>query len=464
MEENWKNRLQVDNKGNITRSISNLRQIFTHDANLSQIRFDTFCQDDISFCPMFRNVNGNKVDEESIGKIQDYLEQEFCLRLTQNKVFEILKTTASERSFNPVQSFIRQGEWDGFPRVETALIDYLGADDTPLVREQTKLWFVGAVSRAFKPGCKFDNVLTVPGPQGIGKSTFFSTIAGEWFSDSFSFASGDKEKVETITNGWIIEISELNGMKRANDAEAAKAFLSRCSDYMRPAYGHKVVEFKRHNVFAATTNETNFLQGDNGNRRWWIIPVKGTGPVSTWLYELKCNVPQLWAEAYAYYERGTKLYLSPELELEANEVQLNHSYILVDPILEDLVTYLERKVPAAYATWPIASRQIYQKGSYVGTDATPEVLLDMVCAKQIIEELPNDLVRRNPAKYTSQYINRLMSFVDGWERCEQEKVRGLHPAYCDKTGRAKHPWVRVGSMQEEENEGEKESIQDDLPF
>ena len=123
MEENWKNRLQVDNKGNITRSISNLRQIFTHDANLSQIRFDTFCQDDISFCPMFRNVNGNKVDEESIGKIQDYLEQEFCLRLTQNKVFEILKTTASERSFNPVQSFIRQGEWDGFPRVETALID-----------------------------------------------------------------------------------------------------------------------------------------------------------------------------------------------------------------------------------------------------------------------------------------------------------------------------------------------------
>lgn len=36
------------------------------------------------------------------------------------------------------------------------------------------------------------------------------------------FASGDKE--EAITNGWIIEISELNGLKRANDAEAAKAF------------------------------------------------------------------------------------------------------------------------------------------------------------------------------------------------------------------------------------------------
>ena len=60
----------------------------------------------------------------------------------------------------------------------------------------------------------------------------------------------------------------------------------------------------------------------------------------------------------------------------------------------------------------------------------------MVCARQIIEELPNDLVRRNLAKYTAQYINRLMSLVDGWERSEQEKVKGLHPSYCDKTGEA----------------------------
>lgn len=293
MEENWKKNLATDSYGNPVRSISNLRLIFTLDENLSQIRYDTFCQDDVCFCPLFRNVNGNKIDEESAGKIQDYLERTYRIRLTQNKVFEILKTTSSERSFNPVQEFISQETWDGQPRIATTIIDYLGAEDNPLVREQTKLWFVAAVTRVFNPGCKFDNVLTLPGPQGIGKSTFFKAISGKWFNDSFSFASGDKEKVETITNGWIIEISELNGLKRANDAEAAKAFLSRCSDYMRPAYGHKVVEFMRHNVFAATTNEANFLQGDNGNRRWWIISAKGNGHVSDWLDKLQCSVPQL---------------------------------------------------------------------------------------------------------------------------------------------------------------------------
>lgn len=84
----------------------------------------------------------------------------------------MLKTTSSERSFNPVQDFITQETWDGQPRIATTLIDYLGAEDNPLVREQTKLWFVAAVARVFCPGCKFDNVLTLPGPQGIGKSTF----------------------------------------------------------------------------------------------------------------------------------------------------------------------------------------------------------------------------------------------------------------------------------------------------
>lgn len=466
MEGDWKDSLSFDDKGNLTKSISNYRAIFTHDENLSQIRFDTFCQDDISFSPLFLNVNGNKVDEESVGKIQDYLEQTYQLRLTQNKVFELLKTTASERSYNPVQEFIRKEMWDGMPRIETAIIDYLGAEDTPLVREQTKLWFVAAVDRAFEPGCKFDNVLTLPGPQGIGKSTFFKTIGDRWFNDSFSFASGDEEKVETITNGWIIEISELNGMKRANDAEAAKAFLSRRSDSMRPAYGRKVVEFLRHNVFAATTNETNFLQGDNGNRRWWIITVNGNGHVSSWLPKLQSVVNQLWAEAYTYYDKGTNLYLSPELEAEANAVQLNHSSIHNDPILDDIRLYLERMVPRAYTSWSIPMRAAYQKGAYTESspDGKPEVLLNMVCPRQIIEELPNDLVRRNPAKYTAQYINRLMSLVDGWERSEQEKVKGLHPAYCDKTGRAKHPWVRIGNATQSLIEGKEESIEPELPF
>lgn len=79
MEESLKNLLAVDSRGNIVKTISNLRLIFTKDEQLNQIRFDTFCQSDVSFSPLFCNVNGSKIDEESVGKIQDYLEQNFKL-------------------------------------------------------------------------------------------------------------------------------------------------------------------------------------------------------------------------------------------------------------------------------------------------------------------------------------------------------------------------------------------------
>ena len=103
--------------------------------------------------------------------------------------------------------------------------------------------------------------------------------------------------------------------------------------------------------------------------------------------------------------------------------------------------YLEREVPVQYASWMIPTRLAYQKGAYSEPNSTM-TSLNMVCARQIIEELPNDLVRRNTSKYTSQYINLLDVHDPNWKRSEQEKVKGLHPAYCDKTGRSKHPWMR----------------------
>ena len=458
----WTRLLKRSKKGEIVKSMSNFRLIFSKDEYLNQIRFDSFRQNDFSFTPVFFNVNGDKIDDESAGKIQEHLEIHYDLFTNQNKIFQILKATSLERSYNPVKDFICEEKWDGTPRLATVLIDFLGANDTELIREQTKKWFVAAVARVFEPGCKFDNVLTIPGPEGIGKSTFFSVIGGKWFSDSFSFASSDKEKVESILNAWIIEISELNGMKRANDVEAAKAFLSRCCDSMRPAYGHKVIEFKRHNVFAATTNETNFLQGENGNRRWWVIPVNGAGEVSSWADKLKSIVHQLWAEAYYYYDKGEELFLPSHLEMQAREIQMNHSSILDDPILEEIRMYLERAVPLNYNRMSIPERLHYQRGGYANNDE-PKTELNMVCAQQLIKEIPNDLIRYNSNKYNARYVNLLMSHVEGWTRSEQEKVKGLHPVYCDKTGRVKHPWVRISSIQPKEEDSER-SVQQELPF
>ena len=445
----WEASLTLNDKNEIERTGQNIKLILLNDSLLKQVRFDRFTKQDITECQDFSNERDSRIDDESIGKIALHFERVYGLQLSQLRILEMLKTTSKERGFNPVQEFIQSTTWDNIERIDTVVIRYLGAEDTPLTRMQTRKWMVGAVARAFNPGCKFDHILTLTGPQGVGKSTFLNAIAGKWFSDSFSFAHDDKSKIEDITGAWIVEISELNGMKRAHDAEAAKAFLSRVRDDVRPAYARKSESIPRSNVFAATTNETEFILSCNGNRRWWIIPINGSGEVRDWIDELKAEVPQLWAEAYHYYSSGETLFLPPELESEANKRQAEYTTAAGDDLLEEIEAFLNRPVPIVYFSWPQSKRLQWQKWAVdsstfiedeyrqIGTEP-----LTIVSPKMIRCELPNDVIRTS-YRYTPQYVNSLLEHISGWKRSEQEKVPGMHPDYCGADGRAKRPWLRV---------------------
>ena len=447
--DEWEAALSLNDRNQIEKTGQNIKLILLNDPQLKKVRFDRFTKQDITDCPDFCNERDNRIDDESIGKIAIYIENVYGLQLSQPRIIDMLKTTSKERGFNPVHEFIQSATWDNVERIDTVVIRYLGADDTPLTRMQTRKWMVGAVARAFSPGCKFDHILTFTGPQGVGKSTFLNIIAGNWFSDSFSFAHDDKSKIEDITGAWIVEISELNGMKRAHDAEAAKAFLSRVRDDVRPAYARKSESIPRSNVFAATTNETEFLQSCNGNRRWWIIPIRGTGEVREWIDALKSEVPQLWAEAYHYYTAEETLFLPPELESEANRRQAEYTTAAGDELLDEIEAFLNRLVPKAYFSWPLGKRAQWQKWAIdpssfiddeyrqIGTEP-----LTIVSPKMIKCEMPNDAIRTS-FRYSSQYINSLMEHIHGWVRSEKEKVPGMHRDYCGADGRVKRPWIRT---------------------
>src|SRR5699024_1079142 len=104
-------------------------------------------------------------------------------------------------------------EWDGVKRVDTLLIDYLGAEDTEYVRQVTRKTLCAAVNRVKDPGCKFDTMLVLCGPQGIGKSTLIQKLGGKWFTDSLSIADmKDKTAAEKLQGFWLIEVGELAGM------------------------------------------------------------------------------------------------------------------------------------------------------------------------------------------------------------------------------------------------------------
>ena len=206
-----------------------------------------------------------------------------------------------DRSYHPIREFIENlPEWDKVPRVDTLLIDYLGADDNEYVRAVTRKTLCAAIKRVLYPGCKFDSMLVLNGPQGVGKSTLIAKLAGEWFSDSLNLGdTKDKTAAEKLQGYWILEIGELAGLKKA-EVETLRSFLSRQNDIYRAAFGKRATPHLRQCVFFGTTNaESGYLRDTTGNRRFWPVKTPGTGIKHSWdlTPELIC---QIWAETLVY--------------------------------------------------------------------------------------------------------------------------------------------------------------------
>lgn len=197
--------------------------------------------------------------------------------------------------------------WDGTPRLDRWLIDYAGAEDTPYVRAASRMLFVAAVRRARQPGCRFDQMLVIDGPQGCGKSSALRLLAVEdaWFTDDVAVVAEDASRVIEATSGkWIVEVSELSGMGRS-DMDALKTFLSRTHDEARLAYQKMASRVARSFVVVGTTCETSYFVNYVGSRRLVPVHVRRFD-----LERLRVVRDQLWAEAVVAEAAGESIYVA----------------------------------------------------------------------------------------------------------------------------------------------------------
>jgi len=355
------------------------------------------------------NKDSRKWKSVDTASLRVYIESVYGIS-ARDKVRDAKDYVFGVNKYHPVKEYLNSLVWDGKERLDTLLHDYLGAEDTPIVRMMTRKQFVGAVKRVYEPGCKMDYMLVLTGPEGIGKSTLVSVMGGQWFSDSLVTMEG-KEGMEALQKSWLIEIGELSGMKRS-DVESVKTFLSRQDDIYRPAYGDTVESHPRHCVFFGTTNEKTFLKGDFGNRRFWVVQLSEKGEKSP-KDDLPGERDQLWAEAVVRYRRGESLYLPAELELQAREIQAKFNDANDDPVIGLIEQFLNTLLPIEWNSMSMDERRAYfQNGDGIKTDGS--VLRTKVCAMEISRELFGDKPGEK-SKYTSRYINQIMSKMKGWE-------------------------------------------------
>lgn len=320
---------------------------------------------------------------------------------------------AKLHAFNPVVDYLTGIRWDRQPRLDTLFIDYLGAEDTPYTRAVTRKAFTAAVARAMTPGCKYDNMLILCGPQGIGKSTILDKMSHGWFNDSIRTFEG-KEASELLQGVWIIEVAELDAFRRT-DVSCIKQFLSLTSDRYRQAYGRNVTEFKRRCVFFGTCNNIDFLQDTTGNRRFWPVDTRAQTPTKDVFNDLTSDeIDQVWAEAYFRFITGEQIFLSGDTAAAAMVKQEAHRERSIQEGV--IAEFVARKIPDDWAKWTVDRRRDFWAGGIKAEDASINLVdRQTICAAEVWRELYGHPMDEKAKKSETREINSILASIPGWK-------------------------------------------------
>ena len=355
-----------------------------------KIRFNEFAQQ-LYLCgnvPWEKEDNCRAWSSHDDSALFSLIQADYGLKSRQDFA-DALKNVSMRNKFHPVRELLDSLTWDGKEHIRSLLPECLGAEDSDYTYQVMRLWMLGAVSRVYKPGNKFDYTMILQGSQGIGKSTFLKQMAMDdsWFNDSLDSLDSDKA-VQSLTGSWIIELAELKSLARtAGGVESVKRFLTATQDKYRIPYERRADTFYRQCVFAGTTNKDDFLQDETGNRRFLIVQTGVKKPSkSLFVPEIMDAIKLAWAEAVHIWKNEKPQLILPETYMqEAKELQ--EANMADDGKRGIIQEYLEGKT--------------------------------QVCAREIWEKALGENV--SPRKYQITEINDIIAKVPGWKKLKSPR-------------------------------------------
>ncbi len=420
----WKKQLQYEKKTmELKNNLHNITLIMENDENLKSIVFNQLADGmEIKGAVPWSHPAKFWRDADD-AQLICYVDGAYGTFSARNYDIAVTKVV-DDRSYHPIREFFESlPEWDGVKRVETMLVDYLGAEDTPYVRAVTRKELCAAYIRVHNPGIKFDTMIVLNGDQGIGKSTLIAKLGGEWYSDSLNLSDmNDKTAAEKLQGYWIMEIGELAGMKKA-DLDKVKAFISRQDDKYRASFGRRVTPHPRQCVFFGTTNSQNgYLRDITGNRRYWNVKVPGNGKYKPWDLDAD-TVKQIWAETVVIAKAGEKLFLPPELEDYAKEEQ---RLAMERDDREGLVLeYLNMLLPDNWESMDMHKRRDFVRDTDDPTRPNGSIQRTEVSNMEIWCECFGK--PKEDMKPSDSYaLSAIMERIDGWSKTGKAKILPIY--------------------------------------
>ena len=423
--EDWQKELEYEKRSTVVKNtLRNLLLILNNDEKLKGIVFNQLSDGmEIKGAVPWEHPGRFWRDADD-AQLISYIDLTYGTFSMRNYNIAVTKA-ADDRSYHPVREFLDAlPEWDKVPRVDTLLSDYLGADDTPYVRAVTRKTLCGAVCRVLSPGCKFDTMLVLNGPQGVGKSTLISRLAGDWFSDSLNLSdTKDKTAAEKLQGYWIMEIGELAGLKKA-EVETLRSFLSRQNDIYRASFGKRATPHLRQCVFFGTTNaEKGYLRDTTGNRRFWPVKTPGGSRKHSWELSSE-DIRQIWAEVLVYVKAGERLYLDGKME---DTVKSEQREAMESDEREGLVReYLDTLLPEKWDDMDLFERRNFLYGEDFGKPDLVGTVRRMSVSNMEIWCECFGKERANLKRMDSGEISAIMARIGGWDSGRKKERISLY--------------------------------------
>lgn len=220
----------------------------------------------------------------------------------------IVSRVARDNQFDSAIAWLNDlPAWDGVPRIDTFLIDYMRAENSAYVRAVGAYMWTALAGRVLDPGCQVEMAPILMGEQGLRKTSAVKAIVPhKELYCGVSFNEKDDDLARKMRGRLIAEIGELKGF-HTREIQTIKEFISRSDENWVPKFKEFQTSFPRRLVFIGTTNETEFLVDDTGNRRWLPLEV---GHID--IDAIKRDRNQLWAEGRERFKASGVAYKEAE--------------------------------------------------------------------------------------------------------------------------------------------------------
>jgi len=220
------------------------------------------------------------------------------------RIKSAIQYAAGKNKYCPIRRYLDSCSAHAIPHAEWDRIGelFLG-NSNKLATLAMQRMMIGAVARAYNPGCSMSWLPILVGAQGVGKSMFSRSLVPEkLFAEVSTPLETLMKEQYRLHVAWLLELPEIDHFFQSRNIENFKNLITtRCDEVRRP-YASLPERLLRRFVMIGTTNRNQFLVDSTGNRRFVPLEI-GAGFLIPWK-ELAEQRDSLWASAVQAYRAG----------------------------------------------------------------------------------------------------------------------------------------------------------------